>query len=160
MLRNPSRQVVRSVVQSNARQRERATVSRVLGKAFSLRFAGHGPTRAQVLDQCHALMQTWADSERLSMNTAFLLLAQYSGKAVIPVETVVRDYFPHLSTDKFIRKVAVGEIKIPMVRIEGSTQNTAKGIHLNDLAAYIDERREAAMKECRQLRAAGIAAQT
>ncbi|RZI62362.1 MAG: Pyocin activator protein PrtN [Rubrivivax sp.] len=89
------------------------------------------------------------------MNTAFLLMAQYSGQAVIPVEAVVRDYFPHLSTDKFIRKVAVGDIKIPMVRIEGTTQKTAKGIHLNDLAAYIDERRAAAVKEARQLAGTG-----
>lgn len=89
------------------------------------------------------------------MNTAFLLMAQYSGKAVIPVEAVVRDYFPHLSTDKFIRKCALGDINIPLVRIESSTQKSAKGIHLNDLAAYIDERRAAAVKEARQLAGGG-----
>lgn len=89
------------------------------------------------------------------MNTAFLLMAQYDGRAVIPVDAVVRDYFPHLSTDKFIRKVAVGDIKIPMVRIDPGTQKSAKGIHLSDLAAYLDERRAAAVKEARQLATAG-----
>lgn len=89
------------------------------------------------------------------MNTAFLLMAQYDGKAVIPIEAVVRDYFPHLSTDKFIRKVAVGDINIPMVRIESTTQKSAKGIHLNDLAAYIDARRAAAVKEAQQLASTG-----
>lgn len=85
------------------------------------------------------------------MNTAFLLMAQYDGRAVIPVEWVARNYFPHLSTDKFVRKIAVGEIKLPMVRIEPGTQKSAKGIHLTDLANYLDERRAAAVKEARQL---------
>lgn len=85
------------------------------------------------------------------MNTAFLLMAQYGAMAVIPIELVVRDYFPHLSVDKFTRKVSTGEINIPMVRIEGSTQKSAKGIHMEDLADYIDTRRAAAVKEARQL---------
>lgn len=85
------------------------------------------------------------------MNTAFLLMAQYNAQAVIPVEKVVKDYFPHLSTDKFLRKVATGEIKIPLTRIEGGSQKAAKGVHLTDLASYIDDRRAAAIKEARQL---------
>lgn len=85
------------------------------------------------------------------MNTAFLLMAQYNAQAVIPVDKVVKDYFPHLSTDKFLRKVAIGEIKIPLTRIEGGSQKAAKGVHLTDLANYIDDRRAAAIKEARQL---------
>jgi len=85
------------------------------------------------------------------MNTAFLLMAQYDGLAVIPVGTVVRDYFPHLSPDKFLRKVATGEIKIPLLRIEASSQKAARGVHLIDLANYIDARRAAALKEAQQL---------
>lgn len=85
------------------------------------------------------------------MNTAFLLMAQYDALAVIPVATVVRDYFPHLSTDKFLRKVATGDINIPLLRIESSSQKAAKGVHLVDLAHHIDERRAAAIKEVKQL---------
>lgn len=85
------------------------------------------------------------------MNTAFLLMAQYGAMAVIPIDKVVRDYFPHLSTDKFLRKVAVGDIKIPLLRIEAGSQKAAKGIHLTDLAAYLDDRRAAAVKEARQM---------
>lgn len=85
------------------------------------------------------------------MNTAFMLLAQYNGQPVIPVDKVVPDFFSHLSVDKFVRKVSAGEIDIPMIRMEASTQKTAKGIHINDLAAYIDKRREAAIKEAKQL---------
>lgn len=89
------------------------------------------------------------------MNTAFLLMAQYGAQAVIPIDRVVKDYFSHLSTDKFIRKVSMGDIDIPMIRIEPGTQKSAKGIHINDLAKYLDDRREAALKEAKQLQASG-----
>lgn len=84
------------------------------------------------------------------MNTAFLLMAQYNGMAVIPAETVCRDYFSHLETDKFLRKVSSGEIQLPLVRIEAS-QKAAKGVHLQDLAEYLDKRRDAARRELHQL---------
>lgn len=85
------------------------------------------------------------------MNTSFLLMAQYNAQAVIPVATVVRDYFPHLTPDKFLRKVAAGAINIPLLRIEVGSQKAAKGVHLVDLAQYIDDRRAAALKEAKQL---------
>ena len=84
------------------------------------------------------------------MNTAFMLLAQYNGRSIIPLEEVCRDYFPHLTRDKFLRKHAVGEIALPLVRIEES-QKSAKGIHLNDLAAYVDSRRDKAIREQKSL---------
>jgi Pyocin activator protein PrtN len=43
-----------------------------------------------------------------------------------------------------------GEINIPIVRME-SSQKSARGIHLADLAEYLDRQTEAARKECRQL---------
>jgi Pyocin activator protein PrtN len=39
---------------------------------------------------------------------------------------------------------------LPIVRIETS-QKAQRGVHLVDLAAYIDKRRAAAVKECEQL---------
>jgi hypothetical protein len=84
------------------------------------------------------------------MNTSFLLMAQYDGKAIIPIDDVCRDYFFHLTPTKLIRKISRGEIALPLVRIEGS-QKSAKGIHLNDLARYLDLRTEAARKEMRSL---------
>lgn len=84
------------------------------------------------------------------MNTAFLLMAQYDGKAVIPVEDVCRDYFSHLSPTHFARKATDGEIDIPVIRMDAG-QKAARGVHLQDLAAWIDARREAAQKECDQL---------
>ncbi len=84
------------------------------------------------------------------MNTAFLLLAQYDGAAVIPIERVCRDYFSHLTPEKLVRKISAGEIALPMIRMETS-QKSAKGVHLQDLAHWIDKRAEAARKECQQL---------
>ncbi|WP_244785477.1 pyocin activator PrtN family protein [Cupriavidus pauculus] len=84
------------------------------------------------------------------MTTIFLLLAQYGATAVIPIDVVARDYFPHLSPEKLLRKISLGEIRLPVVRIEGSNKS-AKGVHVEDLAGYIDERRAAAKKECEQL---------
>ena len=84
------------------------------------------------------------------MNTLFLLMARYDGQPLIPVETVRADYFAHLSLDKFLRKAAAGEIRLPIVRAE-SSQKSAKGVHLTDLAAYIDARRAAAVRELEQV---------
>jgi len=84
------------------------------------------------------------------MNTAFLLMAQYQGRAVIPLETVCKDYFSHLTPPKLAAKIERGEVKLPMVRIETS-QKAAKGVHLTDLADWIDARRAAAIRELKQL---------
>jgi hypothetical protein len=54
------------------------------------------------------------------MKTSFLLMAQYDGVAVIPVEWICRDYFRHLTVEKFLRKQLAGEIDSPVVRMEGS----------------------------------------
>jgi len=85
------------------------------------------------------------------MNTAFLLMARYDALVIIPVEIVCRDFFSHLTPEKFLRKVAAGEIDLPIVRIEGSSQKTAKGVYLMDLAHYIDKRHEAAVREAKAL---------
>jgi hypothetical protein len=69
---------------------------------------------------------------------------------IIPIEWVCRDLFRHLTPEKFLRKALAGEIAIPIVRME-SSQKTAKGVHINDLAAYLDKQADAALKECRQL---------
>lgn len=84
------------------------------------------------------------------MNTAFLLMAQYNGKAIISLDQVCSDYFTHLTPDMFQRKVLAGQIKLPITRLEAS-QKSARGIHITDLAQYLDQQRDAARKECAQL---------
>jgi len=84
------------------------------------------------------------------MNTLFLLMAQYDGRAVIPLNEVCLDYM-HLTVEKFKRKRLDGEIDIPVVRLGADSQKAALGIHIKDLADYIDRQREKAAKEQNQL---------
>lgn len=78
------------------------------------------------------------------MNTQFLLLAQYGGQAIIPLERICADYFSHLTPEKM--KVASGQIDLPLVPMERS-QKSARGVHLNDLAAYLDAQHNRARTE-------------
>jgi hypothetical protein len=73
---------------------------------------------------------------------------------VVPLEQVCRDFFGHLSVEKLLRKALRGDIALPIVRIERS-QKAQRGVHLADLADYIEKRRAAAIKECRQLTGQG-----
>lgn len=84
------------------------------------------------------------------MNTLFLLMAQYGPRPIVPVEWVARDLFSHLTADNLVRKISAGEIALPLTRMEDSVR-CAKGVYLHDLARWIDDRAEAARKECRQL---------
>lgn len=84
------------------------------------------------------------------MDTLWMLAGKYKGMPVIPVELIVSDYFRHLTPPKFLRKIADGDIKLPLMRMEDS-QKSAKGVHVHDLAAYIDTRREEALREFNQL---------
>lgn len=84
------------------------------------------------------------------MNTAFLLMAKYDGQPVIPLDVVCRDFFSHLTPQKLVVKVDKGEINLPVMRIETS-QKASKGVHVSDLAEWIDKRRAVAQQECRAL---------
>lgn len=84
------------------------------------------------------------------MNTLFFLMAQYGGKVVIPLNQVCSDYMG-LTVEKFKTKQLCGEIKIPIVRLGANTQKAALGIHIKDLAEYIDLQREKAIRESTQL---------
>lgn len=72
-----------------------------------------------------------------------MLLARYDGRPVATAEEVCRDYFAHLDTPKFVRKVDAGEIDLPLMRLEDSVK-TMRGVQLTDLAAYIDARAQEA----------------
>ncbi|MFJ5190104.1 pyocin activator PrtN family protein [Pseudomonas fulva] len=84
------------------------------------------------------------------MKTAFVLMAQYNGTAIITLEQVCADYFTQLTPLVFQCKVLAGEIKLPITRLEPS-QKSARGIHIADLALYLDQQRDAARKESAQL---------
>ncbi|MFP3852492.1 pyocin activator PrtN family protein [Pseudomonas sp. W5-01] len=80
------------------------------------------------------------------MKTLFLLMAQYDGQIIIPLERICSDYFTHLTPDAMKVKVANGQIDLPLVKLENS-QKSARGVHVNDLAEYLDARHRAAKAE-------------
>lgn len=86
------------------------------------------------------------------MTTMWLLMAQYEGQAVIAIETVAADYFgvERGGMPRFLRKLEAGEIKLVITRMETS-QKGRRGVHIRDLAAFIDERRAAGQRELRQM---------
>jgi hypothetical protein len=84
------------------------------------------------------------------MNTLFLLMAQYDGQAVIPISKVCSDYM-NLTVEKFKLKQLHGEIDIPITRLGANSQKAALGIHITDLANYIDEQRTKARIEQNKL---------
>lgn len=88
------------------------------------------------------------------MNTAFLLMAQYNGQAIIPLERVCSDYFTHLTPEKMKIKVAAGQIDLTLVPME-SSQKSARGVHLSDLAAYLDAQHSKAKAEHEKLMGRG-----
>ena len=85
------------------------------------------------------------------MSTRFILLGQYDGAAVLPIDRVCRDYFQHLTPAMLARKILLSEVRLPLIRIECGSQKAAKGVHLNDLADWNDARRAAATKELAQM---------
>lgn len=89
------------------------------------------------------------------MNTIFLLMAQYNGLAIIPLEKVCADYFSHLTPEKMKLKIASGQIDLTLVPIE-SSQKSARGVHLNDLAAYLDAQHSKAKTEHNKLMGRGV----
>lgn len=80
------------------------------------------------------------------MKTLFLLMAQYDGQVLIPLDRVRADYFSHLTLEKLKMKVAAGQIDLLIVPIEKS-QKSARGVHVNDLAAYLDTQHAKAKAE-------------
>ena len=84
------------------------------------------------------------------MNIAFVLMAQYCGRPIISLEQACADYFTHLTPLECQRKVLAGVIKLPITRLEPS-QKSARGIHIANLALYLDQQRKAAKKEAAQL---------
>ena len=78
------------------------------------------------------------------MDTRFMLMARYDAKPIIPLEQVRKDFFAHLSYQNFQRKLQDYAIPLPVVSMEPS-QKSQKGVHLADLAKYLDKRREDAL---------------
>ena len=64
----------------------------------------------------------------LQLSTAFLLMAQFEGRILIPLEEVRAAYFYHLSMPRFSQKLAAGDIELPVMHLDGTLQS-ARGVH-------------------------------
>lgn len=80
------------------------------------------------------------------MDTRFLLMARYDALPIIPIDRVRLDFFQHLSLPKFLRKLNNHQIALPVVQVEHS-QKSQKGVHIEDLAIFLDARRLAAQRK-------------
>ncbi|MGL4279192.1 MAG: pyocin activator PrtN family protein, partial [Albidovulum sp.] len=54
------------------------------------------------------------------MKTLYLLMAMHDGQPILPPEIVCKDYFTHLTPEKFLRKISDGTIPLPLARMEKS----------------------------------------
>jgi hypothetical protein len=81
-------------------------------------------------------------------------MAQYDARAIIPLEWIQRDFFNHLDVKKLAAKCTRGEILLPLVRTDPSSQKSSRGVGIQELAEYLESRRKAVHKELEQFRSA------
>lgn len=79
------------------------------------------------------------------MKTLFLLLAEFDGRADIPLEDVAKKYLD-LSYAEASRRAARCELPFPAYR-PGGTQKSPWLVRLSDLAEWLDQQAEKARKE-------------
>ncbi|AXF07288.1 Pyocin activator protein PrtN [Paraburkholderia graminis] len=77
------------------------------------------------------------------------LEAQFNAP-LLPIETVRVHFFPHLSEDTFNRRARASDFDFPIIRADRS-QKSAMFVYVEDLAAYLEARRSAAVLELAHL---------
>ncbi|KLU14098.1 MULTISPECIES: pyocin activator PrtN family protein [Xenorhabdus] len=82
------------------------------------------------------------------MNTTFLLMAEFE-TSQIPLSAIAERYLK-MSPGTAERKANEGKLNIPTYKLTDS-QKSPRIVHVNDLAAYIDEQRELAAKEIERI---------
>ena len=83
------------------------------------------------------------------MNTTFLLMAQFN-KALVPLKEVCDEFFG-CSLRTATQKANAGTLPIPILKCDGASKKSPLLVHVSDLAALIDLRREEAKKEWEQV---------
>ncbi|WP_167759965.1 pyocin activator PrtN family protein [Paraburkholderia pallida] len=79
------------------------------------------------------------------MSTLERLESQFNA-ALLPIEVVRTNFFPHLSEDTFSRRARANDFGFPVIRSDRS-QKAAMFVHIEDLATYLDARRTVAARE-------------
>ena len=78
------------------------------------------------------------------MKTVYLLMAQFE-TPLIPLKDISATYFG-CSPATAARKASAGTLPVPVMRL-GESQKASLVVHINDLAAFIDQQAEHARKE-------------
>lgn len=86
------------------------------------------------------------------MKTTHILMLQYDGTAIIPARNLAEDYFD-LSEAKFVQKCRAGDIALPLIKLDSSSQKGRVGVHVQDVADFLDRCREEARADLRKLQA-------
>ena len=76
-------------------------------------------------------------------------MALYDNLPIIPIEQIHADFFIRLSLRNFMRKLNDRTIALPVVNTEQS-QKGQRGAYIENLAGFLDKRREGAVKELPQ----------
>lgn len=80
----------------------------------------------------------------MQSDTLQCLQAQHNNKTVIPLEEVAKVHFD-MTKEVLTRRIREGTIILPVIEMDDS-RKSAKGVHIQDLADYIDSRRAEALK--------------
>ena len=83
----------------------------------------------------------------INMNTVFLLMAEFE-TSQIPL-SVVAEKFLNLTPSYADRQAALGKLPFPTYRDD--SQKAPRMVHISDLAEWIDQQRNLAKKEMKQL---------
>lgn len=83
----------------------------------------------------------------INMNTVFLLMAEFE-TSQIPL-SVVAEKFLNLTPSYADRQAALGKLPFPTYRDD--SQKAPRMVHISDLAEWIDQQRNIAKKEMKQL---------
>lgn len=78
------------------------------------------------------------------MNTVFLLMAEFE-TATIPLSQIAERYL-HMNASTANRKAIYGKLDIPTFKMDDG-QKSPRFVHVQDLAEFIDKKREQAKKE-------------
>lgn len=84
------------------------------------------------------------------MKTTHILLLQYEGSVIIPAAKIARDYFG-LTEAKFLQKCRSCDIPLPLMKPDPKSQKGLQGVHVQDLADYLDRCREETRSDLRKM---------
>jgi len=88
------------------------------------------------------------------MKTVFLLMAAHDGKAVLELEEVAKEYLGFNHKVAIQKKAREGAFPFPVFRL-GDSQKSPWLVSIEDLADYIDKKKELARKELENLQKVG-----